>query len=150
MNDAIQPRSRSATITEFVGEGEFPLRLGIGELEALQEKIGCGPNMIAERLSTGAWFIGDIKQTIRLGLIGGGMSQKEAHELTERTVKEGYINDYVLTAYHTVIASLIGVDDEDFGDVASGEAEAGMTPPAYSNSGNVTNSAEPLDSPQTK
>lgn len=112
---------RSATLTDqFVGEGYYSLRLGIDELIQLQEKLNAGPNVIATRLLQGEWLVDDIRETIRLALIGGGMSQKEAFDMVKRCVKEGYLMDYVSVAANAIYAALTGIEDEPL----PGEAEA--------------------------
>ena len=112
---------RSATLTnQFVGEGYYSLRLGIDELIQLQEKTGVGPNVIATRLLQQEWLVDDIRETIRLALIGGGMSQKDAFDMVKRCVKEGYLMDYVSVAANAIYAALTGIEDEPL----PGEAEA--------------------------
>jgi len=112
---------RSATLAnQFVGEGYYPLRLGIDELIQLQEKLNAGPNVVATRLLQGEWMVDDIRETIRLALIGGGMSQKEAFDLVNRCVKEGYLMDYMSVAANALYAALTGIEDEPL----PGEAEA--------------------------
>jgi hypothetical protein len=112
---------RSATLTDqFVGEGYYSLRLGIDELIQLQEKLNVGPNVVATRLLQGEWLVDDIRETIRLALIGGGMSQKEAFDMVKRCVKEGYLMDYVSVAANAIYAALTGIEDEPL----PGEAEA--------------------------
>lgn len=112
---------RSATLTDqFVGEGYYSLRLGIDELIQLQEKLAVGPNVVATRLLQGEWLVDDIRETIRLALIGGGMSQKEAFDMVKRCVKEGYLMDYVSVAANAIYAALTGIEDEPL----PGEAEA--------------------------
>lgn len=117
----MQQPSRSAKLEdEFVGEGFHTLCLRIDELIQLQEKLGVGPNIVAQRLLRGEWLVEDIQQTIRLGLIGGGMSQREAFDLVNRCVKEGYLIDYTALAGRLIMAALSGIEDEPL----PGEAEA--------------------------
>jgi hypothetical protein len=112
-------RSRSAKITKFVGDNEYVLRLRIEELIALQEALNVGPYFLSQRLVAGNWFVEDVTQTIRLGLIGGGMRHEEAAKLIRNYVKEGYLSDYYLCAYEVLMAALIGVADEE--EEATGE-----------------------------
>ena len=113
--------TRSAKLEdEFVGEGYFTLCLRIDELIQLQEKLGVGPNILAQRLLRGEWLVEDIQQTIRLGLIGGGMQHREAFDLVNRCIKEGYLIDYTALAGRLIMAALSGIED----DPIPGEAEA--------------------------
>lgn len=115
---------RSAKLeNQFVGEGYFDLCLRIDELIQLQEKLGVGPNVAATRLLQGEWLVQDIVETIRLGLIGGGMSQRDAFDLVNRCIKEGHLFDYAALAGNLMIAALAGVEDEEL----PGEAEAPTT-----------------------
>jgi hypothetical protein len=122
--------SRSAKLENvFVGEGRFDLCLRIGELIALQEKLGVGPYVLANRFVAGEWLIQDITETIRLALIGGGMNQREAFNLVERNVIEGYFVEYAGIAGNAILASLAGVEDEDIPGVDDlGEAMAPEIP----------------------
>lgn len=106
-------RSRSATIENvFVGEGHFDLALRIGELITLQEKTGVGPYVLANRLIAGEWRVEDVTETIRLGLIGGGMDNRAAYDLVTRNITPGNIYPYAVTAGEVVLAAILGVDDE--------------------------------------
>ncbi|HEY0011556.1 MAG TPA: gene transfer agent family protein [Allosphingosinicella sp.] len=143
------PRSRSAKIENvFVGEGYYDLCLRIGELIALQEKLGVGPFIAAQRLASGEWFVSDITETIRLALIGGGMAQKEAFDLVKRNIVEGHLIDYSATAAQCLYAALTGVEEEPL----TGEAEAPTSTTNFTLfDGEVSSSSEGLpDSPPTK
>jgi hypothetical protein len=55
--------------------GEHPFLLTCPHhVIALQEACGLGIAEIWARLTSGAWNLAMIRETIRLGLIGGGMS----------------------------------------------------------------------------
>lgn len=112
---------RDATLrNQFVGEGTYDLRLGINELIILQEKLGVGPYVAAQRLLAGDWLVSDIIEVIRLGLIGAGMPQKEALFLTESYITPGHLIEYSILAGQVLMAALAGVEDEP----VSGEAVA--------------------------
>ncbi len=115
---------RSAKLErQFIGDGYYDLCLPIGQLIELQEKLGCGPSVIATRLLQGEWLVEDIQQSIRLGLIGGGMAPQEAFNLVRHSVIEGYLMDYTSIAANLLYAALSGVEDEPI----LGEAEAPAT-----------------------
>lgn len=65
----------------FFGDGEHTFRLTKREIEELQVKCGSGIGAIANRLFARNFAQADINETIRLALIGGGMSAKRAHEM---------------------------------------------------------------------
>lgn len=66
----------------FFGDGEkvfaFPTRELIEELE---RKTGVGIGALFRRFRASDYSLSDVLQTIRLGLIGGGISPVEAHQL---------------------------------------------------------------------
>lgn len=112
---------RSAKLeNQFVGEGYHDLCLRIDELIQLQEKLGVGPNVAATRLLQGEWLVEDVRETVRLGLIGGGMSQRDAFDLVGRCIREGHLLDYAAIAANLLFAALAGIEDEPL----PGEAEA--------------------------
>src|SRR4051812_43747277 len=91
--------SRSAKITLEWADGEYDFRLGIGELKELQEKTRriknsagdyqyFGPMKIYEMLTNGEWNVEDVRETLRIGLIGAGTAPAEAIRLVKRYVDE--------------------------------------------------------------
>lgn len=105
--------SRSATLSnQFVGDGEYDLCLKIGQLIELQEKTNAGPYVLANRLMNGTWMVEDVIETIRLGLIGGGLDPRSAYSLVTRYIVEGSIFQYSGLAGELVLASILGVPDE--------------------------------------
>jgi hypothetical protein len=88
--------SRDGKTTLDWGDGTYTFRLGIGQLEEHDEKIAegrpvgypSGPLAVLSRLWEGTWKVEDVRQTIRLGLIGGGKTPAEALKLTRRYVDE--------------------------------------------------------------
>lgn len=111
------------------GEHSFALR--IGELQALQDITGEGPGASLQRLymsmqtsaMMGGWKIADVIDTVRLGLIGGGMERVEAVKLVQVAVDRRGITALVTTACEVLLDALIEKDPD------SGEAE-GMPSPA--------------------
>jgi hypothetical protein len=68
------------------GDGTRRYRLAIGQLRELQEKTGRGPIAILARIISGEWFVDEVREPIRLGLIGGGANPIEALRFVERYV----------------------------------------------------------------
>ena len=73
-------------ITLAWGDGEHRFALPLAQLEELQEKCDAGPLVVFGRLTAGTWLTGDVYQTLRLGLIGGGMAPVAALALCRRYV----------------------------------------------------------------
>lgn len=110
------------------GEHSFALR--IGELQALQDITGEGPGASLQRLYAsmqtgvmmGGWKISDVIDTVRLGLIGGGMDRVEAAKLTQAGADRGGITSLVPTACEVLLDALTEKDPD------AGEAEGEPNP----------------------
>lgn len=107
--------------------GEHPFRLGIGELRALQSATGVGPLFLLGRITGSQWFVDDIIETVRLGLIGGGMDPSEAKRLTDRVFIENTpaLHRSMLLATRVLRDAVMGEPDDPAGDDPSGELTAG-------------------------
>lgn len=129
--------SRSGRIRLNWGDGEHVFRLRIGELIELQEKCDAGPSHVMERLATNRWKVEDIREPIRLGLIGGGLDAGKALTLVKR-----YVDDFDRTplqesvhfAYAIIGAAVVGAEDESLGK-SEGEQEMNSQTSQEVNSG---------------
>ncbi len=111
-------------------DGEDTFRLALAEIRILQEKTGFGPRKIMERLQDGSAFIDEWRETIRLGLIGGGQKPDIAMAKVKRSVdSRGWLESCVLA--HAILAAAgAGAKDDTVG---KGDAEeATMTGQAAS------------------
>lgn len=108
---------RNARITEFFGDDEYDFRLGYGELLELQEKTGVGPFALYRRFMADDWYVSDIYETIRLGLVGGNvdgsMPPKTAFKLAKKYVQGEPPMTWLNLARAVLIVSLHGAPDED-------------------------------------
>jgi hypothetical protein len=135
--------SRSAKITLTWGDGEYTFRLRIAELVELQEKCDAGPAFILERLATGRWKVEDIRETIRLGLIGGaggdkGFSPSKATTLVQRYVDARPLQENINHAYAILAASVVGHEDEPLGKPKGETAESDSQTSPEENSGSLS------------
>lgn len=80
--------NRNGAVTFDFADGTYSFRFAIGELEELQEKTGAGPFVLLRRLFDGSWRVADVRETIRLGLIGGGLEPVKALGLVRRYVDD--------------------------------------------------------------
>jgi len=87
-------------------------RLKLGELRQLQEKCDAGPLEILARIQSGRWRVDDVYQTIRLGLIGGGMRMDDALILADLTVTDGCLGECAIYAQAILSAAVTGPPDE--------------------------------------
>jgi hypothetical protein len=123
--------SREGSI-ELTWAGDLRIfRLGIDQLLALQDARDSGPMEIVNRLRQGTWRIDDIRDPIRLGLIGAGMDGKKARSVVEQHVSPGAIGQHVLVAMAVILAALQGDVNDPVGkeQVATTAPEATASPP---------------------
>jgi len=58
------------------GDGAYLFRLDFGGVRELQRLTDAGPLVLHRRLLHGQWMMDDVRETIRLGLIGGGLGMR--------------------------------------------------------------------------
>lgn len=113
--------SRSGAIDLDWASDTYRFHLRWGELDELQEACNAGPQRVLMRLSSPDWRIEDVKHTIRLGLIGGGMEPVKALKLVRTYVEGRPAAENVLFALAILQAALIGVPDDR--DARQGDGE---------------------------
>lgn len=116
--------SADGSITLTWGDGEHKFRLAIGQLRELQDKCGAGPLEVLDRLATRRWRVEDVRETMRLGLIGGGMEPIKAIPLVKHYIDERPLMESIPAAQAVLMAALVGVPDDEVG---KGEAEETTT-----------------------
>ncbi|ALJ08232.1 gene transfer agent family protein [Brevundimonas sp. DS20] len=142
--------SRSARITAPFGDDTYTFRLDIGGLEELQEKVDAGPEQIYADIASGQWRVAHLRETIRIGLVRGGMDPMRALALVSRYAAEGYLADLKPLALNIIAAALVGAPEEE---KSLGEPEAGAkdpSPAARSDSANSTPPAPKSGSPRAR
>lgn len=127
--------SRDGSVTIAWADGEHRFRLPIGQLRELQEKCDAGPAFILGRLQSGRWLIDDVRETLRLGLIGGGMSPGEALKLVQRYFDERPKMESIQPAMAVLLSALVGTGDEPLGKAEAAKdqdlsAENSPSPPS--------------------
>ena len=96
--------------------GEHAFRLRLGELQALQEKCDAGPEMVLQRIRLGVWQVNDLFETLRFGLIGGGMDRDVARKLVVGAFERISLMEFKTPAIEVLAAALIGVPDDPAGE----------------------------------
>lgn len=133
--------SRDGSISFKWADGMHTFRLGIGQIRELQEKVDAGPLWLHNRIRDGAWRVDDLRETIRLGLIGGGAKPLDALSLVERYVDDQPLDDSVYPAMVILSVALFGpLDGETPGKREAAEpavhtpsslsAESSASPPS--------------------
>jgi hypothetical protein len=107
------------------GDGDHAFRLGLDDLEALEEKCGRSIFAIAERLhaSSRAATTLEIREVLRLGLIGGGAGMTDALFKVRKFVDARPLDESRDTAYAVALAALARVHSSEM-ESPSGEADA--------------------------
>ncbi len=115
--------------------GEHDFMLDIGKLRALQQACDAGPEQIFQRLGNTTWRVDDLFQTIRLGLIGGGVDEQAARDIVTLAFQSHPLKLFCLPARLVLMAALVGDADDPVG-----EAKGATAPPE---NGGLAKSTEP-------
>ena len=109
------------------GEDDFCLAK-VGDIFALEEACGAGLAEIYGRLTGGRWKLNDVREPIRLGLMGGGKSADEALKKVKICVDENPrgLAPSVVLAMTILQAVIVGVPDDPLGKTAAPEAATGQ------------------------
>ena len=105
--------SRGGEIALNFADGEHVFRLTIGGIRELQDKTDKGPQKLYNDIEGGLWRVDDVREVLRISLIGGGMKPLPALNLIERYVDAGNWIENSELARVILIASLVGTLDEE-------------------------------------
>ncbi len=128
--------SLQAAIEQPLGDGTYTFRLGLSEIEELERKRDAGIFTIVDRLRDRSCRLSDISETLRLGLIGGGMKPVDAMALVRRYVDERPVDENRDIAYAVSLAGLMRLHTNEL------ETEPGEAPAAGSNASTSPPSTE--------
>ncbi len=110
----------SARVELTWGDGDHIFRLAQKQLRELQDKTEYGPEALYGRIVNGQWHVQDLRETIRLGLIGGGMDEVKAAKLVKQYFDDGPLLKHKPTAMAILLASLLGPPDDAPGKEGAG------------------------------
>jgi hypothetical protein len=116
--------SRIGTIVKPFGGDDRTFAMPWRELIELQEARDCGPAIVLARLFVGEWRLEDVREVIRLGLQGGGMTPAEATKLVKIHVEGhpeniGGEDGLLKLAVAILSAALDGAPDEPLGETSA-------------------------------
>lgn len=112
--------SADGSITLDWRGGRHLFRLGLGELRSLQELCKMGPFGIYNRLLDGTFRLEDAIETVRLGLIGGGLTPAQAYQLCEAHVHPPVpLAETALLAKGILMVAMVGSPEDPVGKVAA-------------------------------
>lgn len=95
----------------FAGR-ERTFRLGIGEAEELERLCNAGIGTVAMRLVTQSFYVADVRETIRLALMGGGASEADATGVIAICVDSKPLGEFLPLASDCVTAYIAGLPEE--------------------------------------
>jgi hypothetical protein len=101
--------------------GEHSFRLGIGELRAIEQRSDAGCAVVMMRLLSSQWKIDDVVGPIRLGLVGGGMQERDAQKAVEAALDVASPYALAVTAAEIIRRFIMWETDDQ-----PGEPEAGI------------------------
>jgi len=84
-------------------DGQYTFRLTVNGAIELEQKCEAPFAVIFQRLTSGQYKIADIREAIRLGLIGGGMVPSDALKLTRQ-----YVDDRPLAENWPIARAILG------------------------------------------
>jgi hypothetical protein len=113
-----------AHFTERFGDDTHAFCIALGEIRELQVKCKVGINDLYLRILRGHWYADDLREVVRVALIGGGMAPVEALALVERYVDHRPLLEYYGLALKCLTVVLIGNDEGDETQKKSGNGEA--------------------------
>jgi hypothetical protein len=106
--------SRDASVLLTFPDGEeYNFRLAWGQLIKLQEARNAGPFVIYMRLHDQTWMVEDIREVIRLGLIGGGMDPVKAKKLILEYIESTVPLASLPLAQRIMLEAVVGPEDEE-------------------------------------
>ena len=122
-----------ARLTLTWGDGEHEFDLGpIKQLLELEEKCGAGVGSILQRLTLGQWSVNDVREVLRLGLIGAGAKPVQAFVTVKRYCDDRPLAESLPAAKAVLLAAIVGLPGEDVG-----KAEAERVTPEAANASPV-------------
>lgn len=115
-------------------DGEFLFALKSDQIEELQRVCGdVGFGVIYQRVMLGTWSIGDLRHTIRLALIGGGMGAVEAKRKVDTYANPPLVtgpNNPETLARRIMQIAMHGMEKTEPGEDRPGSDPAGSISPA--------------------
>lgn len=121
---------RDGRVEGFFGDDVYPFRLALREIGDLEAKTGIGIYELSRRFAEVRVTSGQVRETIRLGLIGAGMKPSAAHLLLERHFHPPLLDPYRI-ALEIVEAAVMPPPGEESGPgKAPAEDDPASTSPA--------------------
>lgn len=104
------------TFKGFFGDADYEFRLKPELIEELERTTGAGIGLLSKRLLAREFKQRDIIETVRLGLIGAGMTPQRASELVEAYVPNTPLLEVWHIAVSVITARMVGTTEETTND----------------------------------
>lgn len=117
----------------FAGE-ERAFALPIDPLRTLQRVCDAGPMWLNARFLRGDWRVDDVRETLRQGLIGAGMTDADSTRLMKDHFDGKPLAQFVSLAEAITAACVTGVEGTDLGERDAGAVTAKTSPAGKSTS----------------
>ena len=98
--------------TEFFGDGEHSFPLTPDLILELERTTGHGIGSLFNRISTREFAFFDLLETVRLGLIGGGLTPQESHALINTYGLHRPIGETAKIALEILVRLFFGTADQ--------------------------------------
>lgn len=117
--------SSDASVELVWGDGVQRFRFAIGQFRELQEKVNLrriaigaplvGPMVLLKSLESNDAWPDDVRDVIRIGLMGGGMKPADAHRAMANYFDETPPLSHMRTAHTVLLMGLVGNPNEPIG-----------------------------------
>lgn len=142
--------SADGSLTLFWGDGEQQFRFAIGQWRELQEKVNgrrvaigapaIGPTTLLNAFRAKDAWPDDIRDVLRIGLVGGGLTPQKAHALLSHFFDGKPPFEHMQPAFLVLFAGLVGVPSDP---VAKKKPRTRTGPSSQSSSPPSTETAQP-------
>ena len=139
--------SGDGSVTLFWGDDETAFRLGIGEFRELQERVNArraaaglpavGPSTLANSIRGNDAWPDDVRDVLRIGLVGAGMAPAEAHRKLVQYFDRRPPADSYLVAFAVLVGAFLGVPGDEL-DIKKKTRRKRRTRPSPSQSSTET------------
>lgn len=115
--------SADGSTTLFWGDGDNNFRIAIGEFRELQERINArrsavglpaiGPTTLANAIRGNDAWPDDVRDVLRVGLVGGGMAPSEVHRKLAQYFDRRPPAESYLVAFTVLVSAFLGVPGDE-------------------------------------
>lgn len=105
--------SRLARVRLFLWDGDKDFQMECEQLMELEESLKAPLYPLLARLGAKAALLHEVRETLRIGLVGAGMDRQAAHDLVVKACTPGAYQALFATAYGVLGSGLEGVPRED-------------------------------------